>query len=523
MNSKKISVNKIIAIVLLWIYVWFVLTMQSISVNVELYGIVIFFLFLASGLISYVCIDRLGNYLPKICEDGKRDGSYRIWILVSSITFLIFECYLAGQYPGGMSQDNLSQYAQALGESPYSNWHPVLHTLLFFTLPVKLGRGYGCILFLQILWFSLAFGYLVKVLYQNQCNRFLMALFCGYIWFNPYLATYLVYPWKDIAQMIFAMPLFGYYIQIIRSKGAWLLKKKNIFALTLMAVLCMYMRHNAVLFVAPLLILIMFYGIKNRKLRLVIPAVFVVGYVLVRLLYAGMDLEAVDRRTLETVGLPANVWCNVMKKNPDALPEETLAVMDQIATRENFKKKYTPGDFNRLKWSNYIDTSVIDEMSYGEILHYTYQCFKYAPKESWEAVAKLTDMVWAIDGKDEPVEITIKDNDWNVHAKPNRYAKQLTDVIVGLFSSGFGRILFGSIGCMMLTMLVITAIMIAKGRYACLHVIPLFVYNFGTMLLLSGPDYRYFLFNIVLWIPTIFLMLSDEQGWKKSEGINVHE
>ena len=61
---------------------------------------------------------------------------------------------------------------------------------------------------------------------------------------------------------------------------------------------------------------------------------------------------------------------------------------------------------------------VIDGMSYGDVLKYTLQCFRYAPGESIEALAKLTDQVWGITGSEEPKSPFIDDNQYGITPKP---------------------------------------------------------------------------------------------------------
>jgi len=240
----------------------------------------------------------------------------------------------------------------------------------------------------------------------------------------------------------------------------------------------------------------------------------VLFFLLVKGLCVVLKVEQPDKRTVETVGLPVTIWCNVMKNNPDALPEETSDFMYELASREAYENIYVVGSFNAIKFSGAIDTIKIDSLSYGEVLNYTWQCFRYAPKESLQALAKLTDMVWAVDGKDGPKNVLVGDNSWGIVQNPYPKAAKLVYQFKNFFTSGFGKILFGSFGLELLVLLIISAGMFAKKRCSFIHILPLFCYDFGTMLLLSGRDYRFFLFNIPLWLPVLFLMFRDDRGMK---------
>ncbi len=450
------------------------------------------------------------------------------------VTLAVFMVYFMGQYPGGMTQDTISQYSQAMGDMQYNDWHPALHTFLFFSLPMLLSKSLGWVVFLQLLYFSLAFGYLIYVMHSNGCPQWLLGAFCVFVWINPYLSTFLMFPWKDLGLLIFAILLMAYYIQILCSKGEWLKKPQNLIAFSVVAMVAVYLRHNAILFVGPLVVIALFYAMKkNGKLRAFALGAMVVAYCLVKLLYAAVGVEAPGSRTLETVGLPATIWCNVMQQNPEALPEETREVMYAIAPPEIYENNYTPGNFNSVKWlTGEVNVDVIDAMSYGDVIKYTLQCFRYAPGESVEALAKLTDQVWGITGSEEPLPPFIDDNPYGIAPKPVPGVSSLVRQVQSFLSMGVGRIIFGSIGVQLLLMLSVALLLFVKRRTAFVHIIPLFCYDFGTMLLLSGPDYRSFLLNIPLWITVVFVMLKDDRAFRpgsarinhsaKSERMNQH-
>ena len=131
-----------------------------------------------------------------------------------------------------------------------------------------------------------------------------------------------------------------------------------------------------------------------------------------------------------------------------------------------------------------------------------------------EALAKLTDQVWGIVGSEWPAAVTIDENKYGIAAAPVPGIDGFVHQIQSLYSVGVGRVLFGSIGMQLLAMLAAALLLLAKRRTAFVHIIPLFCYDFGTMLLLSGPDYRFFLLNIPLWMPVLFVMLKDDKTFE---------
>jgi len=513
---KKYNKRERCAVILLWLYLWLLFFLQSVSADIEqgIFGFVLFGC-LAAG-VAGILFRFFEDRIISITFSRKNSYGYKLWAIVTVLTAFIYIIYFIGQYPGGMSPDTVAQYSQAIGQSPYNDWHPVLHTLLFFTIPLKTGHQLAMIVFMQIMWFSLAFGYLAYVLNKNGCPKFFVLFYCMYIWVNPFIETYMMYPWKDVAMTIFAILCMAYYVQIICTDGAWLSKKQNLLFFSLSVVVCAYMRHNAILFILPMLIIVLFYTVRKKEKRILLFISVMVFYSAVKILYIGLNVEKPSLRTLETVGLPVTIWCNVMQKAPEKLPDSVKEAMYELASDEAYKKDYITGSFNHIKWSGNIDTEKIDEMSYGKVLKYTLDCFRYAPKESIEAFSKLTDMVWAIDGKNWPIQVSVVENPWGIKREIKIFrAEQLLGLVKTFFSIGFGKIWFGSIGFHLFILFFSAICLFAKGRTAFIHIFPLFCYDFGTMFLLSGDDYRFFLCTIPLWMPLIFIMLQDKKRIKQ--------
>lgn len=511
---KFINKGIIIPIGILFIYVLIlsIFQLSYIGVKISIWKIII--LGIISGISSIFSIKILSKIFSKIQIKKEEQKKMPIGRIVACVTFIILMIYFIGQYPGGASPDTINQYAQAIGDKQYSDWHPVLHTLLFFTIPLKIIPNFGFVVFLQLLYFSIAFGYLIHVLNKNGCPIIAQIILCCFVWFNPILVTNLMYPWKDVALTIFLTVCVAQYIQIVVSKGEWLRDSKNMFLFCIVMVFSTYMRHNAILFTIPLLLIVLFYVLSDKMMRLRVASLVIAGFVLIKLLYAVMDVEKPDRRIVETIGLPATIWCNVMKKNNDALPIETQNIMYEFATQEMYEEYYTTGNFNSIKWPRKIDIYKIDSLSYTDVIKYTWECFKYAPKESYEALVRLTNLVWGINSQGVPEQVGIIENDYGIESMPNRTLNNMFEVFRRVGSNQIIRMLFGSIGLMFFIILVIGCSLLANGRTAIIHILPIFFYNFGTMLLLSGPDYRFFLFNPVLWFAIIFLMLKDEKKIK---------
>ncbi len=69
-----------------------------------------------------------------------------------------------------------------------------------------------------------------------------------------------------------------------------------------------------------------------------------------------------------------------------------------------------------------------------------------------------------------------------------------------------------SIGLHMLLLLLagVYSVNCNLGTKSLFLILPSIAYNFGTMLLLCGPDYRFFHFNAVITLPLLIALLSKK-------------
>ncbi len=503
---------------LLYLYVLAVMIVM-LTLNYELTVFSVLFSCVLSLLVT-IALFYLFQWLPdvkirSVSREDPRRGAV-LFLLVFLITFAFYMLYFVTTFPNdilGAGSDAENQYAQAIGASAYNNWHPVLHTFLFFTLPLKLIDSMSFVIFLQLLYFCLAFTYLVFVLYQSGAPGVFLLALCPYVWLNPYLSSWMMYPVKDSALAIFAIALAAYYIRIILSKGAWLSKPLNLILFALIAVGCTYMRHNALLFTIPLILTVLFYAVKDKKTRILTAVALIAVVALVRLLYAFLDVQSPNYRTEEKIGLPVSIWCNVMCETPESLPEETQAAMYELIPAEYFAQYDVNNGFNSIKFLDESFWINLDELSYSDVLKYTYQCFRCAPEESMEALCTLISMVLALDERILPMNLAGGINHLGLNEAVYYRLQALSSQIITLFSNSPFHILFGSLGFMNLVLVIVALVLFRRNRFSILHALPLLCYNAGTMLFLAGTEARYFILTYPLWLVTIFIMLQDQTAF----------
>ena len=186
-----------IAFSLLAIYLSFVVYAQNYNRGYDFWVITaISFILSVTACLGGVYF--LGGIGLKLITRDKKSKALIFAACVFAVTLLVYYSWQYVLYPGSYSPDSIEQYKQTqLGE--YNDWHPVLHTWLFFGLPNLFSDSPALIVSMQLAWFSLAVAYLFYVLYTDGCPKIFLAVAWAYIVLNPNTACIMLYPWKDSA------------------------------------------------------------------------------------------------------------------------------------------------------------------------------------------------------------------------------------------------------------------------------------------------------------------------------------
>ena len=143
-----------------------------------------------------------------------------IFFTTTGVAFLVSFVWFLGSFPGSFSPDSISQYSQAIS-GHYNDWHPVLHTLLFFRLPQRITDGWVVsIVLFQIVYFSFLMGYFSLTIYRYSSLQFMLISFVLIV-FSPFTLEILMYPWKDTAFAFASCLSMIFAVQIYFTKDEW--------------------------------------------------------------------------------------------------------------------------------------------------------------------------------------------------------------------------------------------------------------------------------------------------------------
>ncbi len=443
----------------------------------------------------------------------------RIWLLIFfAVNFLVFFLRYVSVYPGGFVADNINQYTQMI-ENNYNDWHPALHTFIIFTLPYKLTGNIGSIVFMQVLYLSLSCAYMEYVLMLYAGKKYAAATML-FIVLNPGIHSLAVIPTKDIAFSIASMVLITYTLHIFFTKGQWMNKKLNVVLFSLFAVLAVIFRHNAILLILPLFIAVMFY--IDKKQRIWITALFILLFLIIKIpLYNVMQVKDAEKRCVEMAGMPMTIIANVVKEKPEVLDDELKTFAYSIAPQDAWDE-YQCGNFNSIKWSKNgknFNLNVLDDVGIFNVCRLAVKCIVIEPTSSLKAAAVLFNRVVAVDG----------DVDWHQYTETADNSvgiEQTSGTLDDLFIS-YADIIMGTVFKYLfyftgIINLVILAAVMAKMKFSkhwkkILLCIPLLIHNWGTMLLLSGIDFRFFIVSFFIFASIMLIILGDNNKGNSEE------
>lgn len=221
-----------------------------------------------------------------------------------------------------------------------------------------------------------------------------------------------------------------------------------------------------------------------------------------------LNVQKPDKRIVETVGIPLNIIATTVKEAPDLLDDELQNYAYSMLDKELYQD-YQLGNFNILKWDG-ANLNYIENSGYYQILKMCLKCFYYSPKTAFKGLFGTTDLVYGLRNSFESdVKTDLVENDYGIEDKGNLKLAIFLELYSAFVNKTFLRY-FRTYGVTLLVMIIfVIAHLDIKSReslkltFVCSSI---FIYDFGTMLLLTAPDSRFFYINFLV-CPMIILIL----------------
>lgn len=442
-----------------------------------------------------------------------------IGVLFFSIPFVVFLIYYLAYYPGGYDTDCINQYYQ-MYYNDYNDWHPVIQTLLTYKLPFVISRGWvGSIVLFQILFFSSVLGYSFNIL-RKYTNTVFSLVSMMLVLLNPQIGNMVMFPFKDIFFSGCCLLLLTFSFEVCFSKGLWMKKTRNIFIYVLAASLATLSRHNALLFTIPLILATFLYISKKRVIAIALCVVLLCLFIKYPF-YSTIGIKNPDNRLVEVTGVPMTIIGAAITYTPDAVDDETKEFAYAFSPKEVWDEKYYYGGYNAVKWDDRTNVKVVEEYGIINVISMMLRCINVSPKETLISFLKLTDSSYTLTDKYYSlVEPYVYPNVYNIQQQGNESIRTVLKCY-GSFAAKFFPHLFMFLGSMHYLLI---ASVLSKFKLNCLKnwriilfVIPVFLYNYITTLLLSTyyDAMRFFLYTFIL-MPILLAFLFGKTEYSKS-------
>lgn len=466
------------------------------------------------GVVHFVC-KGLEKVHIQVLEQARKKN-WKFGAAVFGLVFFILGIYYLAYYPGGLIIDTFNQWYQ-VQKGYLSDWHPAIHTILFLKLPSLLCNSLAFVNFAQMVWLSLACAYLGMVLESWGMKKRWCFLMIGLSVFHPASAITMSFCWKDTALTLFMILLAGQIAEIIFSNGEWLKKWYHPMLFGLTGALAALMRHNAILLVGPLMLLVAILYWKELRRTCIAAGVWTLLFMAVIKgpVYILLQVQSHPQVSAEMLGVPMTILANVLVNEPELLDEEAREFLYRIGDQELWETTYREGSWNSAKWmGDDISNDVIEEVGTKNVLRYTWNAIKKAPYYAYRAVVKLFEVVWKPAGTNVEWSyyVNVGSNIFDYEMKGIPILQNLLDGIRQFSIEGTPLTTWGwYIGFFILLLLFMGITCLKEGWKKCLCWVPILCYNFGTALLLCGWDFRFFSFNTVITLPLLLVMLSKKE------------
>ena len=510
---KKKAINNLFSSLMIFLYLLFLIVAQN-SINIDRKQPFSFIL-----IISFICllctpciVDKCKSFTLVIQKNsGCTKDKAKIFALIYLLSFLIQLVWLIGYYPGAMANDNVDQLNQFLSKT-LNDHHPALHTILVLGIPYSLFHSLSCIILIQNLFFSLAFSYAFVTLYEYGCPKGYLISMIALVLLNPFSSVMLLYPLKDTTMAILLLIAVTMFLKIYFSDGRWL-TKINCLMLSIVLTIATIIRHNAILFTGPLLLLLFMYTSRDFWKRIVLIFIYFIVFcwVVTIPIYQMFHVQetASEHKIAEMYGLPMTVLGNVMIHNSDKLDDDTKDFLYEIGSLDEWKETYQTGSWNSMKWAYGRGNDTIEQKTKQELLEYFLDGIKASPADSMIAVLELTNMVWSVDGKlDWYFLPTLVNNDLGFEAHGVSFIQNILRYYWEYSRYTILKYIYWFLGVYNLLFIVLG---ISKGIKKFGIVLPALCYNFGTMLLLCGNDFRFFYYTYLIAPLLIFMLIFPKQ------------
>ena len=431
------------------------------------------------------------------------------WVLPALVIAVYLPLVFYGMQP---SVDTRFQWRQATGQLPWNDWHPIMHTYLI-RLIAYAARTLKGVAAVQVCIFAFLLGQLHATFRRYGYSRWASALIVLVAAFNPFSMAIFRFVWKDTAFALAGLSVTICLIHIFETRGDWLAGRR-IALMALCLTLATFLRHNGFFYTVPLMALlpaaVASRNVRKASLCVGVSALCCAGYLLVRsqLTRHGVIEPRPEVQCLvESVGLPMSMISECYMSDRSKTPDDVVRFLESFGDREFWERTYD-GDFNSVKWYGDNIKCRIYALGWHMFFDMFWRTVKANPRAALRSFMHVTSIAWS------PLPGSIDACACFTRPKRNAVLKALEWYFRIMVHSRKGVIAMAPGSYLLLVALAFCWGVRRGGSRICVLAVPLLCYQFCTMLLLSGKDYRFFYITVLcgaaVCLP-IFSQASDQE------------
>lgn len=354
-----------------------------------------FILYSFIKLITYTilfmnCILMLFAKVPNIIQKFNTEKELKFFtnnkksfFLVAIIFFLSYIPFFLYYFPGNINTDNMGSFYQVTGLKAYSNFQPILYTLIFGGL-WNLGKsifgsstaGIAIYTLFQMICTSVVFSTVLYYMAARKIDGKWRILTFLFLLLNPLNGWFTVRAEKG---MLFHLSLILVIIgiaDIIHNKGKFFEKKWKVVCFVLVSILMVFIRNNGIytlLLTFPFLIIIC-KEIWKKVLTLVL-LIFSIIFIIQGPIFNLLDISYSN--PAEALSIPMQQYARISKYCGDRLTNKEKENIERYFNCgiEKLANDYTPWFADTVKWDFSVENFNNDKKTF--IIQYIKFAFKY--------------------------------------------------------------------------------------------------------------------------------------------------
>ena len=344
------------------------------------------------------CVAMLFNKLPLIANKFNSNRKWKFfsnnkksfWI-VALIFFISYIPFFLYYFPGNINTDNIGSLYQITGAKPYSNFQPLLYTLIFGGL-WNLGKaifgtstaGIALYVVFQMICTSLVFSTIIYYMAKRGISlKWRIAIFL-FLLLNPLNGWFVVRCEKGMLFHLSLILVIIGIIDIIYEEEKFFEKKWKPILLALITIILILIRNNGIY---ALILTIPFLIVACKKIWK--PVVTTFGVVLVLVcaiqgpIYKALNIEY--SKPGEVLTIPMQQYARITKYASGRLSDEDKEVIKKYfpVDSEKLANDYVPWKSDSVKANFNADEFINDKTTF--IIQY----FKFAFKFPIQTISSL--------------------------------------------------------------------------------------------------------------------------------------